>query len=1230
MSQPPPQPVQTGSPQQSNLIIDPYGSGATFAWGSGGVNRIPKAGDPDFQAYNQELSRWLTQRQQAYMQSPQYQADQARDNPDIASGRVPAVGFVAEAPNAWGVPVGARVTGLERRGDNYSIAYQEMGTPQQVKVEGPGYSIEGTVFARNAQEAAVKAMGSTRAQYLGLDVSPNRLGAYVSDMRGSNQASVQAGDPTQNKYWESVGLPQFSGYSIPKLSDTQQAEGFYIKAVESAGTAPKITLGNTQWESFWKQQGYPEYGNYQPLSLGEGEYVAGVTTDNMGQLQVSLGNRNWEKQWQTLGVSDTSLVRGYAPPSDITEGSYVKDITQTDEGLKFVLGNRVTEAKLSSINTQLETISMQNQKFVDYYNADPAGRGKDFLKAMAVQNQQAASLLGEAESFGFITGEQRQTRISEMDVNMRSVRDFISSQEQASNMFAVNSNVERSTSAVIPTARGISAMPQDVSTTNVLIQGGTSWQKVTPTAPKVNNPLGEVAGLFGAFITNPVKATGALLNPIGQAISQDNTPLGQVARFGVGFVGEELNFAESIQKGVTNLAAGKSTVEPKPLINISLPGMTKANEPIYNPSDPIQITGKTAYNVASAVAISAVIPAAAPKVIPITASSILKAGLLNVGLTEGITAIQTELLDNDPTTKYSPDPVRISQSFALGEGFAVAGAGALKAASKIDPTIVASRGGRAAVSMGVGAGAGYLLSGGDPEQTIQGALVAGAFGVGQELVYTPLKSGLSSRLGFSQRLIPGEPTIGKSGEMVPTFISEKPITSLGNRRLRVVADVTENPVGSKGVTVKTLTQEYVGQNIPTAHATLNSKAFNLKAGGETVLRGFPEQGAGYRAQKELFHFYSAPGSKDFVNVYGGYAGITNASESAFKLTIGGKPTVLTTVNTPISRKFTPLPGESEAAYLSRTSRLPGETGIAQETMFGKSMERQFVTTASYERMGVQLQGSKFVSEGQVGKYQIKQLPTGRLGKVPIVRDALSTYTDLTVVKGRYAANDLDVPASAKALDVSGYNAAYESTRSISSPKSILSAGVGSGGKSNPMLGSSAASVVSLPKSFGSSPADISPVSASAQSLGVPSVSGLDSQLSTPSKPSTSNYPSPSIISPFISSGSIKSEFTGFSPSPLLASSTPSIFSFDSPPSKPKYSTPSEPIGSTPYYPWLEDEPTPPPPNSDPSITKTSPPLISPPNFDLSKRKRKRKDKQIPNDIDKWVRYYPVANPLEIL
>lgn len=707
MSQPAPQPVQiTAQQPQINTVNDPYGSGATFGWTRPtGETVIPKPGDSDFVAYNQSLSNWLDQRYATYKESPKYQQDQYNNNPDVRSGLIPTVGYRPEGPNAWGVPAGAKVTEVTKQDSGgYSIRYQERGTPQQVTIEGPGYSVSGTVYARNAQEAAVKAMGSTRAQYLGLDVSPNRLGAYVSDMRGSNQASVQAGDPTQNKYWESIGLSQFSGYSIPKLSDTQQAEGFYIKSVESAGAAPKITLGNVQWESFWKQQGYPEYGKYQPLSLGEGEYVAGVATDNRGQLQVSLGNRNWDKQWQTLGVSDTSLVRGYAPPSDVIEGSYVKDITQTDEGLKFVLGNRVTEAKLSDINTQLETISIQNQKFVDYYNADPVGRGKDFISAMSMQNQKAASLLGEAETFGFITGEQRQTRLSELNVNMKSVSDFISSQEKASNMFAVNSNVERSAS--VSSARGLSAMPQDISSSNVLVQGGTTWQRVTPTAPKANNALGEVAGLFGAFISNPVKATGALLNPIGQAVSKDSSPLGQVTRFGVGFVGEQLNLAESIQKGVTNLASGKQVAEPKPLLTVALPGMANPNEPIYNPSDPLQITGKTVYNVASAVAVSAVIPAAAPKVIPITASSILKAGLLNVGLTEGITYAQTELLDNDPATKYSPDPVRISQSFALGEGFAVAGAGALKAASKVDPTIVASRGGRAAVSMGVGAGAG--------------------------------------------------------------------------------------------------------------------------------------------------------------------------------------------------------------------------------------------------------------------------------------------------------------------------------------------------------------------------------------------------------------------------------------------------------------------------------------------------------------------------------------------
>jgi hypothetical protein len=225
-------------------------------------------------------------------------------------------------------------------------------------------------------------------------------------------------------------------------------------------------------------------------------------------------------------------------------------------------------------------------------------------------------------------------------------------------------------------------------------------------------------------------------------------------------------------------------------------------------------------------------------------------------------------------------------------------------------------------------------------------------------------------------------------------------------------------------------KEYVGGSSPTAHATLNAGDFNLEAGGKTLLKGFPSEAGGYRSDAELFHFYSAPGADDFINVYGGYVGVGDGVSGSTKLNFGsGKPTVLATLETPISSDFLKIPSESDSAWLSRISGLSGKTGIAPETLGGQSMERQFVTPAAYNRGGVDLPGSLFVSKGGVRTYQIQQLPAGRLGEIPILRSMFSKYTNLRIVLGSYAPVE-GGNLTGSILDVGQYNKGYVASESI--------------------------------------------------------------------------------------------------------------------------------------------------------------------------------------------------------
>ncbi len=631
----------------------------------------------------------------------------------------------------------------------------------------------------------------------------------------------------------------------------------------------------------------------------------------------------------------------------------------------------------------------------------------------------------------------------------------------------------------------------------------------------------------------------------------------------------------------------------------------------------------------------------APEILPITTPAILAAGAVNVGVSQGLNYALTRQVDLSPKT--------LSMDFLLGGTFATTGTAALSGVGKIAPTVVKSVAGRAIVNAGVGGGAGYVLSGGDPAAAASGALTGAIFSAGTELVYNPTKAAIKVRTGLvKERLIGGEPTIGKAGTEVPTFISQQPIEALGNRRIRVIADVTENPINpAKGVNLRGMVNEYVGQTIPTAHATLNAENFNLKAGGETILKGFPQEATGYRKAEQLTHFYSAPGSEKYVNIYGGYAGISDAEESAFKLVIGGRASVLVTVNTPISERFTPLRGESEAAYLSRTSRLAGETGIAQETMLGKSTERQFVTTAQYERFGEQLQGSKFVSEGKIGTYQIKQLPSGRMGKIPLVRDMASTYTDLTIYKGRYEAAELTTiepikqTSTQKVLDLSAYN--YESPVKASTPRAVLSMGsfgvISEGVYSSQIvqslyqesIGQSTISQQSNARrqnstsstSQRSQSTNILPLSPSQQSIASDPL-GLVSDISIPSRrtqsPSTSR--GTSSIASILSIASGPSDY--YSPSNVPASirDVP-IYDIPSMPSYPDFP-------DYPSPPSIPDYPTPPPPDYPNPLPSKPPAFLLLPTDKHNRLKTRTKGQRKDEKKGKLLRRYPVMQPKDVL
>lgn len=661
MSQPlpirpaPSTPVATSQPQPQ-YVVDPYGSGATFSWQGG---RIPQAGDPDFIAYNQALGNWLQQRQEAYQQSPQYQTDQAANNPDIASGRIPSIGFVAEGPNVWGVPVGATVTALEQQeGGSYSIEYKEKGTPQEVTVSGPGYSVTGTVYAKDAGAAAAIAMAGTRVQVAGVDVSPNKLGGYVASSN-EGHAVVQVGNVEQNKYWESMGLPQYAGYSIPKLTAEQEAEGFYIKDVKAAGTAPAVTLANRQWEQFWSAQGYPEYSNYKPPTFAEGDYF--------------------------------------------------KSITQTDEGLKFTVSNRQAEAeaaakqasneqRLAEINRQLGVINTQNRTFSDALSTGKI-KPSEYQSAMSVQNQNTINLLNEAEGLGFITSGEKQAQVNQMSSFMVDVDSYVKAYDKytgitgkisrENEVFAASLQSGKITQQEYNVAIGVQNQLQIRAIKEASIEG-----VINPTVAE--SSVAEININYQQFL-NSQKVNAPFSTPTV------SSGLANAARM------------SEIKTQASNLSARQGTRTTGITEAQILSTLTPEEQKVYTDQKTQQAIFK-GVSAGAFVLAGATVPFSLPTSITLSGIKVLATEVvLGAGISVGVNEAV-----NYRVTKQWLTPQQVAVSAGEGALFAVLGRGSLNALSRVAPTVSASIIGQAGVNTVLGASVGYFTSGGDPTQTAIG------------------------------------------------------------------------------------------------------------------------------------------------------------------------------------------------------------------------------------------------------------------------------------------------------------------------------------------------------------------------------------------------------------------------------------------------------------------------------------------------------------------------------
>jgi hypothetical protein len=656
-------------------------------------------------------------------------------------------------------------------------------------------------------------------------------------------------------------------------------------------------------------------------------------------------------------------------------------------------------------------------------------------------------------------------------------------------------------------------------------------------------------GFIKTIAANPIGTISAILNPIAEVQAKDTSIVGKATGAYVGAAGFYVNTAKQAETKLANIGENlkqkpiSSPLEPKIFTVPSVISSKKQDLPLFTPKSEAQQFGYDITEVGAAVTVAAALP---------TVGGAVGVGALNVVAGEGIGVVINQTIKAASGEGFLT-PKEFSQAAVEGGVFTIGSGAVFQGIAKTAPSIVASRIGQAGVGAVIGGAVGHATSGGDPLEAGKGALIGGAMTLGTNLAVSGAKFArvkLPTRVGGTMEMIEGPPTIGAGGREVPTAISKNPITELDGKRLRIVFDVTENPVGTKGVTTRSLVSEYTGKTVPTAHATTGPENFNLKAGGETLLKGFPSESKGFRASEELYPFYSAPGNQEFVTVYGGYAGIGKGySGTVAKMVFNTKtPAALVTLDTKVSPEFLKIPGETQANYLNRVTSLSGKTGIAPETLLGKSAERQLVTPTAYNRAGVELPGSKYVSEGKIGTFTVKVQPEGKTGRIPLLRELATEYKELDVYKGSYK-EVTNASPTAKILNVNEYGKSYVETKQISTPK--LAFGLTSGYVSPSKQGQSIAKsinsdVISEPASSKQSNNSKNQVSFSNSDLSYVPVSSPIDQFSF--VPDFSPEPSPSKTpeyTPYIIPGGYPSDTPKDTPS-LIPNSIPNDFPKDTP------------------------------------------------------------------------------------
>ena len=329
----------------------------------------------------------------------------------------------------------------------------------------------------------------------------------------------------------------------------------------------------------------------------------------------------------------------------------------------------------------------------------------------------------------------------------------------------------------------ISVQPAPVVPPNIWTQPnpGTAPLKVAPLSTTQAPPL-------------------TVLDLLGGTFARINSPVGALLQWDVGVAGEIANQITGVKNVVGNLAGQKPAPMP------------------FTPSSQIEQYGGYGAQVTEIVGLAVV----GPEILPISAPAILGAGILNVGIGQGINYLLTG--------KVGSPSEMLSQAL-VGEGFAITGAGILKglstvaesstpAVARIGQLLGGTAPGRIGTFSGLGAAVGYVSTGtplGAAEGAAFGALFSGigevAARVGPKLptlklgsVDVPLEGNIEGIESVTWKGL----YISRGSEATPLLgrISEVPEGSLISPdyvpESNIAARITQDVMGRAGYSPETL------------------------------------------------------------------------------------------------------------------------------------------------------------------------------------------------------------------------------------------------------------------------------------------------------------------------------------------------------------------------------------------------------------------------------------------